>query len=165
MSPSALFLRSASSFFTRSSALFASASRIIRWISSSESPEEAVIRICCCLPVPRSFADTCTMPFASMSNVTSICGTPRGAGGMPTSSKRASVLSSAAISRSPWSTWTETSGWLSTAVENTCDFLQGTVVFLSMILVNTPPAVSTPSDSGVTSSSRTSFTSPFSTPP
>ena len=32
------------------------------------------------------------MPSASMSKVTSICGTPRGAGGMPTSSKRPSVL-------------------------------------------------------------------------
>ena len=36
------------------------------------------------LPVARSFADTCRIPLASMSNVTSICGTPRGAGGMPT---------------------------------------------------------------------------------
>jgi hypothetical protein len=32
--------------------------------------------------VPKSFADTCRMPFASRSKVTSICGTPRGAGGM-----------------------------------------------------------------------------------
>ena len=91
-------------------------------------------RICCCLPVPRSLAPTWTMPLASMSKVTSICGTPRGAGGMPTSSKRARVLLSAAISRSPWSTWTDTSGWLSTAVEKTCAFLQGMVVFLSMML-------------------------------
>ena len=58
-----------------------------------------------------------------------------------------------------------TIGWLSTAVENTCDLRAGMVVFLSMILVKTPPAVSTPRDSGVTSSSRTSFTSPLSTPP
>ena len=33
--------------------------------------------MCCSLPVPRSFALTFTMPFASMSKVTSICGTPR----------------------------------------------------------------------------------------
>ncbi len=39
------------------------------------------------------------------------------------------------------------------------------VVFFSMILVNTPPRVSMPSDSGVTSSSSTSLTSPPSTPP
>ena len=41
------------------------------------------MEIFCSLPVPRSFAETCRMPFASMSKVTSICGTPRGAGGMP----------------------------------------------------------------------------------
>ena len=38
------------------------------------------------------------------------------------------------------------------------------VVLRSISLVNTPPSVSMPSDSGVTSRSRTSFTSPFSTP-
>ena len=37
----------------------------------------------CSLPVPLSLADTLRMPFASMSNETSICGMPRGAGGMP----------------------------------------------------------------------------------
>ena len=41
---------------------------------------EAVIVIACSLPVPRSLALTFTMPLASMLNVTSICGTPRGAG-------------------------------------------------------------------------------------
>ena len=35
------------------------------------------------LPVALSLADTCRMPLASMSKVTSICGMPRGAGGMP----------------------------------------------------------------------------------
>ena len=39
--------------------------------------------IFCSAPVPRSFAETLTMPLASMSNVTSTCGTPRGAGAMP----------------------------------------------------------------------------------
>ena len=105
------------------------------------------------------------MPFGSISKRTSIWGTPRGAGGMPTSSKRASVLLSADMSRSPWRTWTDTSGWLSTAVEKTCPFFTGTVVFLGMMRVKTPPAVSTPSDRGVTSSRRTSFTSPLRTPP
>ena len=33
--------------------------------------------MCCSLPVPRSLADTFTIPFASISKVTSICGTPR----------------------------------------------------------------------------------------
>ena len=51
-------------------------------MSSLFRPLEDVIVIFCSLPVPRSFAETLTMPFASMSKVTSICGTPRGAGGM-----------------------------------------------------------------------------------
>ena len=39
--------------------------------------------MCCSLPVPRSLADTFTIPFASISKVTSICGTPLLAGGIP----------------------------------------------------------------------------------
>ena len=48
--------------------------------------------MCCSLPVPRSLADTFTMPLASMSKVTSICGTPRRAGAMPSRWKRPRVL-------------------------------------------------------------------------
>ena len=33
--------------------------------------------ILCIFPLARSLADTLTIPFASISNVTSICGTPR----------------------------------------------------------------------------------------
>ena len=69
-----------------------SASEIIRSTSSSERPEPPSIRICCSLPVPRSFADTLMIPFASMSNETSICGIPRVAGGIPTSWNFPSVL-------------------------------------------------------------------------
>jgi hypothetical protein len=58
-----------------------------------------------------------------------------------------------------------TAVWLSSAVENTCVALVGMVVFFSISLVMTPPSVSMPSDSGVTSSSSTSLTSPASTPP
>ena len=58
-----------------------------------------------------------------------------------------------------------TAVWLSAAVEKIWLFLVGMVVFFSISLVNTPPRVSMPSESGVTSSSRTSFTSPLSTPP
>ena len=43
-----------------------------------------IILLCCSLPVPLSLADTLTIPLASISNVTSTCGTPRGAGGIPT---------------------------------------------------------------------------------
>ena len=41
-------------------------------ISSSERLVDDVIVISVDLPVPRSFASTCTMPFASTSKVTSI---------------------------------------------------------------------------------------------
>ncbi len=57
-----------------------------------------------------------------------------------------------------------TAVWLSSAVEKTWLFLVGIVVLRSMSRVNTPPSVSMPSDSGVTSSSSTSLTSPLSTP-
>merc|ERR1712039_313934 len=72
------------------------------------------------------------MPLASISNATSICGTPRGAGGMPTRSNVPSILLSAAISRSPWKTLMPTCVWLSAAVEKVWDFLVGMVVFLEM---------------------------------
>ena len=101
------------------------------------------------------------IPFASMSNATSICGMPRGAGGMPTSWNLPSVLLYSAISDSPWSTCTSTDGWLSSAVENVSDLRVGMVVFRSISFVITPPFVSMPSDSGVTSSSSTSLTSPL----
>ena len=55
----------------------------------------------CSLFVPMSLALTDTIPFLSMSNVTSICGIPRGAAGISESWKRPSVLLSAAIGRSP----------------------------------------------------------------
>ena len=59
---------------------------------------------------------------------------------------------SAAIGRSPWSTWISTAVWLSSAVEKTSAFLIGMVVLRSISTVITPPSVSTPSESGVTSS-------------
>ena len=55
--------------------------------------------------------------------------------------------------------------WLSSAVENTCDFLVGIVVFFSIKVVITPPMVSIPKDNGVTSNNKTSVTSPANTPP
>ena len=51
------------------------------------------------------------------------------------------------------------------AVEKTCVFFVGIVVFFSMRAVITPPIVSMPRDNGVTSRSRTSFTSPAKTAP
>ena len=86
----------------------ASASFIIRSTSSLLRPLEAVIVIFVPFPVPRSFADTLTMPLASMSNVTSIWGTPRGAAGSPTRWNLPSVRLSRAIGRSPCRTCTST---------------------------------------------------------
>ena len=57
--------------------------------------------IFCSRPVALSFAETLRMPLASMSKETSICGTPRGAGGMPSSRNWPSSMLSAAIGRSP----------------------------------------------------------------
>ena len=162
---SALLRVSTSSLRALSCAAYCSASRTALSISSFERLEEAVMVIFCSAPVPRSFAETFTMPLASMSNVTSICGTPLGAGAMPVSWNTPSVLLSAAISRSPCRTWTSTEVWLSAAVEKTWLFLVGMVVLRSISLVNTPPIVSMPRDSGVTSSSSRPLTSPPSTPP
>ena len=137
----------------------------MRSISSSVSEVFDWIVIVCSFCVPRSFAFTLTIPFLSMSKVTSICGTPRCAGGISANWKRPSVLLAAAIGRSPCNTWISTAGWLSAAVENVCDLEVGIVVLRSINFVNTPPIVSMPSDNGVTSSNTTSFTSPLKTPP
>lgn len=100
-----------------------------------------------------------------MSKVTSTWGTPLGAGGIPDKSNWPNSLLSATIYLSPWKTLIETVVWLSAAVEYTFDCLVGIVVFLVIILVMTPPRVSIPKDSGVTSKSNKSFKSPFKTPP
>src|SRR5699024_7626605 len=65
----------------------------------------------------------------------------------------------------PCNTCTSTAGWLSAAVENTCDLLVGIVVLRSINLVKIPPIVSIPNDNGVTSSKTISLTSPEITPP
>ena len=72
---------------------------------------------------------------------------------------------SRASGRSPCSTWISTAVWLSAAVLNISLFFVGMVVLRGIRTVMTPPSVSTPSDSGVTSRSTTSLTSPASTPP
>ena len=120
--------------------------------------------MCCSRFVALSVAETFKMPSASMSKVTSTCGTPRGAGSIPSSMKRPIDVFSVAIPRSPWSTWISTDAWLSAAVLNTSDFEVGMVVFREIRTVMTPPRVSIPIVNGVTSRSRTSLTSPSSTP-
>ena len=162
---SALFLTSISSFFFLSSSACASASLTALSISSSVKFVDAVIETSWLFPVAISFADTWTIPFASISNVTSIWGTPLGAAGIPVNWNLPNVLLYAAISLSPCNTWTSTDVWPSAAVENICDFLVGIVVFLSINFVNTPPYVSIPNDNGVTSNNTKSLTSPDNTPP
>ena len=163
-SVSAWLRTSASSRRRRSSSAWLSASRTICSMSSLLSDDWPVMVIDCSLPVARSLAATWTMPLASMSKVTSICGTPRGAGGRSTSWNLPRVLLNWDISRSPCSTWISTDGCMSSAVVNTSVRRVGMVVLRSMSLVITPPLVSMPRDSGVTSRSRTSLTSPLSTP-
>ena len=162
---SAELIFSISSRAALSASSFALASSRIRWISASDKPDEPSILMRCSLPVPRSLAVTFKIPFASTSKVTSTCGTPLGAGGMPSKWKRPKSLLSLAIWRSPCKTWISTLGWLSAAVEKVSDFFEGIVVLASIILVNTPPRVSIPNDNGITSNNRISFTSPVKTPP
>ena len=66
----------------------------------------------CSAPVSLSRAVTCRIPLASMSKVTSICGSPRGAGRMFSSLNLPSTRLSLAISRSPCSTTISTAGKL-----------------------------------------------------
>ncbi len=69
------------------------------------------------------------------------------------------------MGRSPWETLIVTAVWLSSAVVKVSFFSVGIVVFLGTRTVMTPPLVSRPSDSGVTSSSTTSLTLPVRTAP
>jgi hypothetical protein len=91
------------------------------------------------------------MPLTSISNVTSICGTPFGAGGMLVSSNLARLLLYAAMSLSPCRTCTSTRVWLSATVVKIRLLRVGIVLFLSMSGVKVPSLVSMPSVCGVTS--------------
>ena len=120
----------------------------------------------CSLPVPRSLAATRDDAVGvdverrpgSAARRAAPAGCRRARSARATCCRRPSRARPAARARS-------TNGWLSTAVEKTSVLRVGIVVLRGMSRVNTPPAVSTPSDSGVTSSSSTSCTSPLSTPP
>jgi hypothetical protein len=120
--------------------------------------------ICCSLPVPLSLAPTDTMPLASMSKVTSICGTPRGAGGMFSRLNWPSILLSAPFRARPGRRGSSPRSGCPRRSRRSGDFLVGIVVLRSIRRVKTPPSVSMPSDSGVTSSRTTSLTSPCRTP-
>mmetsp|Transcript_32498 Transcript_32498/g.103215 ORF Transcript_32498/g.103215 Transcript_32498/m.103215 type:complete len:332 (-) Transcript_32498:120-1115(-) len=134
-------------------------------MSDSLRPPLERMTMFCSLPVALSLALTFMMPSASMSKATSILGWPLRLGGMPTRSNWPSSLLSVAILRSPWSTLICTWLWLSAAVVNSWVCFVGMVVLRGMSTVMMPPSVSMPSDSGFTSSSTMSRTSPRSTPP
>ena len=162
---SAVLRTSTSSRRRASSAACASASRTMRSTSSLARPLPAVIVIFCSRPVPLSLADTCTTPLASMSKVTSICGTPRGAGGMPSRWNLPSVLLYWAISRSPCSTWISTLGWLSDGGREDLALAgRDGGVALDQLGEHAAERLDAQARAGVTSSSSTSLTSPESTP-
>merc|ERR1719261_1947247 len=77
-------------------------------------------------------------------------------GGMPSRLNLPSQIVVLVMERSPSKTWINTPGWLSAYVLKVCDFFAGTVVLRLMSAVMTPPAVSKPRESGVTSSSNRS---------
>ena len=85
-------------------------------------------RMRCEVLVLRSLAGISNTPFASMWDDTSICGTPRGAGGMPASSNCVRLRLSAAIQRSPRTTCTGTKSWLSALVVKISLFSVGMLV-------------------------------------
>ena len=72
MRESASFLSSILSFFFESASRCASASLIIHSMSASVNPPEDLIVTELTFPEALSFAETCIIPDASISNVTSI---------------------------------------------------------------------------------------------
>eukprot|EP00732_Lithocolla_globosa_P005827 Lithocolla_globosa_v1_NODE_6320_length_1104_cov_615.124881.p3 type:complete len:131 gc:universal NODE_6320_length_1104_cov_615.124881:556-164(-) len=118
-------------------------------------------------PVPLSAAPTRRMELTSISKVTSIWGTPRGAGGMLVNSNLPKRLLSLVIERSPSNTWINTVDCWSAAVEKIWDFLVGRTVFREINFVITPPEVSIPRVKGLTSNNKISSvsSSPLKTPP
>ena len=114
------------------------------------------MRMLCDLPLAVSFAVTLRMPEASMSKLTSILGTPRGAGGRPSRLNSPRLTLSADIGRSPWKTWMVTEVCMSAAVVKVSLCFTGTGVLRVISGVATPPRVSTPKVRGVTSTSTIS---------
>ncbi len=107
-------------------------------------------------PEPSSFALTLSRPSASTWNVTRMRAAPATIGGIPRSSKRASERHSDTSSRSPCTTCTAIAVWPSLKVVKSCAFAVGIVELRSITRSTSPPMVSRPSDSGVTSSSSRS---------
>ena len=136
----------------------------MRSFSSRGSLVDPVIRIDCDFPLAVSLAETFRMPSESISKVTSIFGIPRGAGARPSKLNWPRPVLSAAIGRSPWNTWIVTLVCMSAAVVKISERLTGIGVLRAISGVATPPSVSTPRVSGVTSTRTISPISPARTP-
>ncbi len=107
-------------------------------------------------PVDCSRAATDSRPSASTWKVTWMRAAPATIGGMPRNSKRASERQSATFSRSPCTTCSAIAVWPSLKVVNSCAREIGMVALRGTIFSVSPPIVSSPSDSGMTSSSNQS---------
>ena len=134
-------------------------------MSASDRPPDAWMRICCSLPVPLSLAwhvdDAVGVDVEGDLDLRHAARRRRNADEIELG--RASCCRPPFRARPGTRGWSPRSGcprrWRTPAL-----FLVGIVVLRSISRVNTPPSVSMPSDSGVTSSSSTSLTSPCSTP-
>ena len=100
-----------------------------------------------------SRALTLRRPSASTWNDTRIRAAPATIGGMPRSSKRASERQSATSSRSPCTTCSASAVWPSLKVVKSCARAVGMVALRGTMRSTRPPIVSSPSESGITSSS------------
>mmetsp|Transcript_88087 Transcript_88087/g.222359 ORF Transcript_88087/g.222359 Transcript_88087/m.222359 type:complete len:340 (+) Transcript_88087:431-1450(+) len=153
--------RNSSRYFASASVhSFASCSSRTCSTSSSLISVRPSSLICTLRRVATSFAETVRIPSKLTSNVTSILGAPFGAGGMPCKQNLPNILLSLAMGRSPCKTTTSISSCASSEVVKIFVAFVGTCVLRSITGVNMPPSVSTPSESGVTSRSMRSFTSP-----
>ena len=121
--------------------------------SSSDSPYEGLTEIDASTPELCSRAVTLSSPSASTWKVTRMRAAPATMGGMPRSSKRASERQSDTSSRSPWTTWMAMAVWPSLKVVNSWARATGMVLLRAITRSTSPPMVSRPSDSGITSSS------------
>ena len=122
------------------------------------------IRITVSIPLTTSRASASKSPFSSILNCTPTRAWPFGDGENATSKPPSSQLSFA-ISRSPWSTRTRIAAWPSAALVNISPALHGMVVLRGISTFISPPKVSIPKLSGVTSSRIICRRAPLKTPP
>ena len=125
-------------------------------ICSSLRPYDGLTSMRASTPVVCSRALTVSSPSASTVKVTRMRAAPAAIGGMPRSSKRARLRQSATKSRSPCTTCKASAVCPSLNVVKSCAMAVGMVVLRGTMRSTSPPMVSMPSDSGMTSSSSKS---------